>query len=265
MLAILSPAKTLDYDTPLSTKKFSEPDFVKESSILIQELKRLSPRDLSDKMKISDNLAHLNAQRYADWRPSFESEAARPAIHAFKGDVYLGLEAPTLSARDHNYAQNHLRILSGLHGLLRPLDRIRPYRLEMGTKLKTQQGPDLYEFWGSKVTDALNAVIGEHKHRALINLASNEYARVVQQPEIDARIINVRFLEFKNGSYKFISFFGKRARGAMARYMIDHRVKSLKQLREFNYDGYQFSEERSEANEWVFTRKQVGEGKPGTP
>ena len=257
MLAILSPAKTLDYETPLITKKFSEPEFVTESGELIDALRKLSPEDLSTKMKISDKLAQLNAERYADWRPDFPNGAARPAIHAFKGDVYLGLDAPTLSARDHNYAQKHLRILSGLHGLLRPLDRIRPYRLEMGTRLDTTQGKNLYDFWGTKVTDALNESIAEHNHRALINLASNEYAHVVQPESIGARIIDVSFLDFKNGDYKFISFFGKKARGSMARYMIDHRVKTLKQLRAFDYDGYRFSEERSAGDRWVFTRKQA--------
>lgn len=258
MLAILSPAKTLDYETPLITKKASKPDFVPESSKLIEHLRKLSPGDLSAKMNISDNLAQLNAQRYADWQPSFDSGEARPAVHAFKGDVYVGLDAPSLSARDHNYAQKHLRILSGLHGVLRPLDKIHPYRLEMGTRLKTQQGNNLYDFWGSKVTDALNKSIDEHNHRALINLASNEYAKVIQHDAINARIINVSFLDYKNGAYKFISFFGKRARGCMARYMIDHRVKSLKQLRAFDYDGYRFSAERSKSDQWVFTRKQAG-------
>jgi len=257
MLAILSPAKTLDYDTPLITKKYSEPDFVKESGELIEALRKLSPDDLSDKMKISDKLAQLNAQRYADWRPDFATDDARPAIHAFKGDVYAGLDAPSLSARDHNYAQKHLRILSGLHGLLRPLDRIRPYRLEMGTRLNNSQGINLYDFWGTKVTDALNRSIDEHNHRALINLASNEYAKVVQQDAIEARVIDVSFLDYKNGAYKFISFFGKKARGSMARFMIDQRVKSLKQLRAFDYDGYRFSEERSAGDKWVFTRKQA--------
>ncbi len=258
MLAILSPAKTLDYETPLITRKASEPEFVTESGELIEELRKLSPAELSAKMKISDKLAQLNAGRYADWRPDFPVDEARPAIHAFKGDVYVGLDAPSLSARDHNYAQKHLRILSGLHGLLRPLDKIRPYRLEMGTRLETAQGKNLYEFWGTKVTDALNQTLAEQNHRALINLASNEYANVVQQDSIDARVIDVSFLDYKNGAYKFISFFGKKARGSMARYMIDHRVKSLKQLRAFDYDGYRFCEERSAGDLWVFKRKQRG-------
>jgi len=257
MLAILSPAKTLDYKTPLPTKKSSEPQFIEESSRLIRHLRELSPSDLSKKMKLSDKLAQLNAQRYAAWRPSFGTDDARPAIHAFKGDVYQGLDAPTLSARDHNYAQKHLRILSGLHGLLRPLDLIRPYRLEMGTRLKTAQGQNLYDFWGSKVTEALNSAISEQSHRALINLASNEYFNVLQTDSIDVRMINVSFLDYKNGAYKFISFYGKRARGSMARYMIDRRVKTLKQLRAFDYDGYGFSEARSEGDDWVFTRRQV--------
>jgi cytoplasmic iron level regulating protein YaaA (DUF328/UPF0246 family) len=258
MLAILSPAKTLDYATPLPTKKSSEPQFIEESSELIRHLRELSPGDLSVKMKLSDKLARLNAQRYAAWRPAFDTDEARPAIHAFKGDVYQGLDAPTLSARDHNYAQKHLRILSGLHGLLRPLDRIRPYRLEMGTRLVTPRGENLYDFWGSKVTDALNSAISEQKHRALINLASHEYANVIQPQAIEARIITVRFLDYKNGAYKFMSFYGKRARGSMARYMIDQRVKTLKQLRAFDVDGYRFNEERSEGDDWVFTREQAG-------
>jgi len=262
MLAILSPAKTLDYKTPLTTQKFSQPDFVSESKSLVEQLRKLSPQSLSQKMKISDKLAELNANRYQDWRPTFDEEQSRPAIHAFKGDVYQGLDASTLSARDHNYAQNHIRILSGLHGVLRPLDRIRPYRLEMGTQLKTKHGKNLYDFWGSKVTDAINAVIEQNRHRALVNLASNEYVEVIQLESIEARVIDVRFLDYKNGAYKFISFFGKRARGSMARYMVDHRVKSFKQLQAFNYDGYRFSESRSNGDQWVFTRKQANRSIP---
>ncbi|MEM9531817.1 MAG: peroxide stress protein YaaA [Pseudomonadota bacterium] len=257
MLAILSPAKTLDYETPLTTDKYSEPEFVEDSSALIDRLRKMSPRKIAETMHISDNLAQLNAERYATWQPSFEDDAARPAILAFKGDVYRGLDATTLSARDHNYAQKHLRILSGLHGLLRPLDRIRPYRLEMGTKLKTDRGGNLYEFWGNKVTDALNEVIEQHNHRALINLASNEYVGVVDRGATNARIIDVKFLDYKNGQYKLISFYAKKARGSMARYMIDQRVKTLKQLQDFDYDGYRFSESRTQGDEWVFTRKQA--------
>ncbi len=254
MLAIISPAKTLDYESPLPTAKFSLPEFVDESQELIRNLRDLEPPALSKLMKISDNLAELNHRRYAEWQPDFDRDSARPAVLAFKGDVYLGLDAGTLSERDFTWAQKHLRILSGLHGLLKPLDRIRPYRLEMGTSLCTRRGKSLYDFWGDKVTKALNDAIAEQNQPVLVNLASNEYFNVLQPEQIDARIINVDFREWKNGKYKFLSFFAKRARGSMARYMIDHRVKTLKALKEFDYDGYAYNEAMSDGDNWVFTR-----------
>ncbi len=254
MLAIISPAKTLDYETPLPTAKFSLPEFVDESKELIKNLRTIEPPALSKLMKISDNLAELNHRRYAEWQPEFDEDSARPAVLAFKGDVYLGLDAGTLSERDFTWAQKHLRILSGLHGLLKPLDRIRPYRLEMGTSLCTRRGKSLYEFWGDKVTAALNEAIAEQNQPVLVNLASNEYFNVLQPENIDARIINVDFREWKDGKYKFLSFYAKRARGSIARYMIDHRVKTLKALKEFDYDGYAYNEAMSESDHWVFTR-----------
>ena len=256
MLAILSPAKSLDYESPLVTKKFSEPSFVAESEQLIDSLRTFTPGELSTLMGISDNLAELNHRRYAEWQPEFSNGDARPAVLAFKGDVYLGLEGPTLKERDFTWAQKHIRILSGLHGILKPLDRIRPYRLEMGTRLRTATGENLYEFWGSKVTEALNNAIKEQGDNLLINLASDEYYGVLQPTDINARIIKVHFREWKNGQYKFLSFFAKKARGSMARYMIDQRVKSLKALRSFDYDGYTFNNELSSGDDWVFTRKQ---------
>ncbi|NKB97247.1 MAG: peroxide stress protein YaaA [Pseudomonadales bacterium] len=256
MLAILSPAKSLDYESPLATRKFSEPAFVADSEILINKLREFEPNEISSLMGISDNLAELNHRRYADWQPEFPKKCARPAILAFSGDVYLGLEGPTLSERDFTWAQKHVRILSGLHGLLRPLDRIRPYRLEMGTQLKTQRGKNLYQFWGDQVTDALNTAISEQADNVLINLASDEYYAVLQSERINARIIKVHFRDWKNGQYKFLSFFAKKARGSMARYMIDKRVKSLKALRGFDYDGYQLNSDLSNGDDWVFTRKQ---------
>ena len=204
-------------------------------------------------MGISDNLAELNHRRYAEWEPSFDNDA-RPAVLAFKGDVYIGLDAHTLSERDFTWAQKHLRILSGLHGLLRPLDRIHPYRLEMGTRLATNKGSNLYDFWGKKVTQALNTELGKQKKPILVNLASNEYFNVLQAQEIEARVINVAFKELRKGKYQFLSFFAKKARGSMARYMIDHRVDSLKALRAFDYDGYSYNEELSAGDNWVFTR-----------
>ena len=256
MLAIISPAKTLDFESKLPTKKHSEPAFVEDSHELITKLRTIEPRQLSAMMKISDNLAELNYRRYLEWAPSFNNGESRPAALAFKGDVYLGLEANTLGERDLSWAQKHLRILSGLHGLLRPLDRIRPYRLEMGTKLATNRGKNLYEFWGSKVTNALNDAIAEQNQEILINLASNEYFNVLKTDDIQARIINVHFKEFKDGKYKFLSFFAKKARGLMARYMIDHRVSTLKALREFDYEGYTYNTELSHGDDLVFTRPQ---------
>ena len=254
MLAILSPAKKLDYDSPLATEKFSEPGLVKESKELMTTLRKLAPQDISSLMGLSDKLAQLNYDRFQSWQAKFDADHARPAILAFKGDVYIGLDGPSLSERDFSWAQNHLRILSGLHGILRPLDRIRPYRLEMGTKLQTKRGKSLYEFWGNKVTDELNQAIAEHNHKAVINLASKEYFSVLQPGQINARLIDVQFKEFKNGQYKNLSFFAKKARGLMSRYMIDHRVNSLNQLQAFDYAGYQFNDGLSKDDQWVFTR-----------
>jgi cytoplasmic iron level regulating protein YaaA (DUF328/UPF0246 family) len=256
MLAVLSPAKTLDYESKLATKKHTLPEFAADSAELIDTLQSFAPQDISNLMNISDQLAQLNHRRYAEWQPSFDVPAARPAILAFKGDVYMGLQAQTMSERDFTFAQKHLRILSGLHGVLRPLDRIRPYRLEMGTSLKTSRGKNLYEFWGSKVTCALNHDTEQGNHKYLINLASQEYFGVIDPAAIQARIINIHFKEHRAGKYRFLSFFAKKARGSMARYMIDHRVKSLRALKAFDYDGYAYNESLSDRDDWVFTREQ---------
>ena len=255
MLAILSPAKSLDYESELATRKLSQPQFVSESSELIQNLRKYDPGQLASLMRISDKLADLNHRRYVEWAPEFDRSHARPAALAFKGDVYLGLDAASLSERDLNWAQKHIRILSGLHGLLRPLDGIRPYRLEMGTGLCTKRGKTLYDFWGTKVTEALNEAIAGQNQKILINLASNEYFKVLDPEAIDARIINIHFKEWKNGQYKFLSFFAKKARGLMARYMIDHRVSTLKALRSFDYEGYEYNAAMSEGDDWVFVRR----------
>ena len=256
MLAIISPAKTLDFESDLPTRKNSAPDFVKDSSELIKTLRKIEPQELSSLMGISDKLAELNYRRYLEWTPKFEPDETRPAVLAFKGDVYVGLDAHTLSERDFTWAQKHLRILSGLHGLLRPLDLIHPYRLEMGTKLCTKRGKNLYEFWGSRVTDALNAALAEQKQPVLVNLASNEYFNVIDPDAVNARIINIHFKEGKDGKYKFLSFYAKKARGLMARYMIDQRVNTIKALRDFDYEGYQFNAGMSNGDDWVFTRPQ---------
>ncbi|MGI9328612.1 MAG: peroxide stress protein YaaA [Pseudomonadales bacterium] len=257
MLAILSPAKSLDFDTPPTTKKHSTPQFIAESEQLIKQLRRFSSEQLGELMGISTKLADLNRDRYANWQNRFNRGNAKPAVLAFSGDVYLGLDAAKFSARDFNWAQKHLRILSGLHGVLRPLDLIQPYRLEMGTQLKTGFGTDLYAFWGDRVTDELNATLEQLGQRYLINLASQEYFSVVQPERVEARIINVRFKDFSNGSYKFMSYYGKQARGLMASYMVKQRVTTLKALKAFDWQGYAFAPEQSSDNDWVFLRDKV--------
>ena len=254
MLAILSPAKTLDYQTPLTTNKSTQPDFNTESKELIATLRKFVPAEIGSLMKISDNLAELNHRRYAEWQNQASEDNARPALFAFKGDVYLGLDAQTLGARDINFAQKHLRVLSGLHGLLRPLDLIQPYRLEMGTRLATRRGSNLYQFWGNKVTDNINKALAQQTSKVLLNLASNEYYQVIQAERIEGRILNINFKELRDGKYRFVSFAAKRARGLMARYMIDNRITRPSQLRQFDVDRYAFNEALSRDDEWIFTR-----------
>jgi len=254
MLAILSPAKTLDYETPLTISKSTQPDFNSESQELISRLREFAPAEISSLMKISDNLAELNHRRYAEWQTQADTTNARPAIFAFKGDVYQGLDAQTLAARDVNFAQKHLRVLSGLHGLLRPLDLIQPYRLEMGTRLTTRRGSNLYQFWGDKITDSINQALAQQTSKVLVNLASNEYYQVIQPERIEGRILTINFKELRDGKYRFVSFSAKKARGLMARYMIDKRIIRPNQLRQFDVDGYAFNEALSSDDEWIFTR-----------
>lgn len=255
MLAILSPAKTLDFDSPLTTDQHSAPEFTKESKALIKTLRQLEPSDIGSLMGISDKLATLNHDRYAHWSAKFDdASGARASLLAFKGDVYLGLDAQTLSKRDFTWAQKRLRVLSGLYGLLRPLDRIHPYRLEMGTALRNTAGKDLYEFWGGKVTQALNEALSGQRSQVLINLASNEYYKVVQAQNIDGRIVTINFKEWRRDAYRFVSFSAKKARGLMARYMIDQRAERADDLKAFDVEGYAFNEELSSRDEWIFTR-----------
>ena len=255
MLAILSPAKTLDFDSPPTTDQHSAPEFTKESKALIKTLRQLEPSDIGSLMGISDKLATLNHDRYSHWSAKFDdASGARASLLAFKGDVYLGLDAQTLSKRDFTWAQKRLRVLSGLYGLLRPLDRIHPYRLEMGTALRNTAGKDLYEFWGGKVTQALNEALSGQRSKVLINLASNEYYKVVQAQNIDGRIVTINFKEWRRDAYRFVSFSAKKARGLMARFMIDQRAEKADDLKAFDVEGYAFNEELSSRDEWIFTR-----------
>ncbi len=254
MLAVISPAKRLDFDTPSPTKKHSLPTYLEESTQLIATLRNKSPADLADLMGISAKLADLNYQRYAEWQTPFSTKNAKQAMAAFAGDVYMGLRANTYGERDFSWAQKHVRILSGLHGILKPLDLIQPYRLEMGTELTTPRGANLYDFWGNKVTDELNAALAEQTPAVLINLASKEYFNVLSVDRIKARIVTPVFKDLKNGRYKFLSFFAKKARGSMASYIVKNRVSTLKALKEFDCDGYYYSRELSSADEWIFLR-----------
>lgn len=255
MLTVISPAKTLDYQSPLPTEAHSQPGYLEDSAELIAELRKLSPPQVSELMSISDKLGALNFGRYLDWQPEFSPDNARPAVLAFKGDVYTGLEAESLSEDDLNWSQQHLRILSGLYGLLRPLDLMQPYRLEMGTKLANPRGKDLYQFWGSKITEGLNKELAGMKTSVLINLASNEYFKSVQPRKLSADIITPVFKDWKGGKYKIISFYAKKARGLMSRYIIENRIDDAERLKDFDYAGYAFQPAMSSAREWVFTRE----------
>ncbi|WP_386694932.1 peroxide stress protein YaaA [Lonepinella sp. MS14435] len=254
MLAIISPAKTLDYESAVENLDFSQPQLTEYSEKLINICRQLSPAQIGSLMSISDKLAGLNAARFAEWKTEHNEQNARAAIYAFKGDVYTGLEVETLNKDDIQFAQQHLRMLSGLYGLLRPLDLMQPYRLEMGTKLHNPQGKDLYQFWGNVITNALQQAIEQQGDNVLINLASDEYFKAVKTDLLKAEIIKPVFLDLKNGKYKVISFYAKKARGLMCRYMIQHRLTQAEQLKHFDLGGYWFDETASQSNEWVFKR-----------
>lgn len=255
MLILVSPAKTLDYESPLATSRFSQPRFTDQSQQLIDTLRKLSVQDVAELMKLSDKLASLNVARYQSWQPEHTPDNARPAVLAFKGDVYTGLDAESFSEGDFEFAQRHLRILSGLYGVLRPLDLLEPYRLEMGTRLKTAAGDNLYQFWGSRITEALNEELANDD--VVINLASNEYFKAVQPKSLNARLITPVFKDFKNGQYKIISFYAKKARGLMSRYIIQNRIESPEAIQAFDLEGYYFSAEQSKGDTWVFLRDEA--------
>ncbi|MGL5360825.1 MAG: peroxide stress protein YaaA [Shewanella sp.] len=255
MLILVSPAKTLDFEQPPLTHNFSKPDFLDKSAELIHLCRQLTPLDIASLMKVSDNIAGLNAARFGQWHSDFTLENAKQAIFAFRGDVYTGFDADSLSLMQLEQAQCHLRILSGLYGLLRPLDLIMPYRLEMGTALKNPKGQHLYAFWGDILTDAVNLALSEQGDNMIINLASNEYFKAINAKKLHGELITPIFKDNKNGQYKVISFFAKRARGMMARYIIEQQVTSLAQLTSFNTAGYYYSEAHSKPHEPVFLRE----------
>ena len=255
MIALIAPAKRLDYDSDLSVEDFSIAEHLKESKKLIKELQKKSPEDLSSLMGLSENLSILNFERNMNWQvPKKPSNEVRQAIFAFKGDVYIGLDSETLSKSDINYAQKNLAILSGLYGLLKPLDLMYPYRLEMGTKMKNENGKNLYEFWGNKITTSINALAKKNNSKGIINLASVEYFSSVKTENLDLPVYSPVFKDFKNGKYKIISFFAKKARGSMARFVIQNKIKNPRDLNKFNLDGYKYSAKDSSEYSPVFLR-----------
>lgn len=254
MLILLSPAKTLNTEIKPQTKFYTQPLFLKKSSELTGILKKYSPSQLQKLMKINAKLAELNVQRYNDWRLPFTPRNAVQAILVFNGEVYNGLKAETLTDEELMYAQDHLLILSGLYGALRPLDLMQPYRLEMGTKLKNKNGNDLYAFWGDQITEMVNKTIKAKKQKYLINLASDEYFNVIKKEKLEAEIITPQFKDYSNGSYKFITVYGKNARGMMARYIIQNQIEEIEKIKLFDAGGYYYNDKMSKDHTWVFTR-----------
>ncbi|MGO1297462.1 MAG: peroxide stress protein YaaA [Vibrio sp.] len=256
MLIVVSPAKTLDYESPLPTQEHTQPELIEHSAELIEVCQKLSPQDISQLMKVSDKIAGLNVARFAQWSQQFDFDNARQAIFAFKGDVYTGLDATSLSLADLHYAQDHLRMLSGLYGLLKPLDLMQPYRLEMGTKLENGRGSNLYQFWDNIITDKINEALAEQGSDTLINLASNEYFKAVKSKRLKGKIVTPVFKDCKNGQYKVISFYAKKARGMMSRYIIENRIESVEDLTAFDTAGYYFVAAESSDKELVFKREE---------
>ncbi|MDT0593451.1 peroxide stress protein YaaA [Glaciecola petra] len=262
MLVVVSPAKNLDYDSELPAfieqdieqDRAPQPSLIKNVKELVAICKKLSPADLSSMMKISDKLAILNAERFSSFEFPFTSNNARPAMYAFNGDVYAGLDAKSLSPASVTFAQSHLRILSGLYGVLAPLDLMQPYRLEMGTKIAVNKANNLYQYWGDTITDSLNTSLQGCQAEVLVNLASNEYFSSVNTAKLSARVITPQFKDEKNGKYKIISFYAKKARGLMARYIIENQVTEIAQLKQFDTAGYQFDATSSTDTELVFKR-----------
>lgn len=254
MLTILSPAKTLDFSKKINHESYSIPEHLAKSEQLVDSLKKKSPKKLCELMNISPKLGQLNYERFQEWAIPFDEQSAKQAIFVFKGDVYVGLDIDQFNEEDLMFAQDHLRVLSGLHGLLRPLDLIQPYRLEMGTKLKYRRRNNLYEFWGDIITESVQATLDGQEDNILVNLASDEYFKSINKKKLKARIVTPIFKDFKNGEYKFLSFFGKKARGMMTRYILLNRINKVDDLKLFEEDGYFYNENLSTTDEFVFTR-----------
>jgi len=256
MLVTLSPSKGQDFETPTPSKIYSIPEQLADSQLLINESKKLDVPDVRDLMDVSENIAILNVERFNTWQAPFTPENAKPALFAFKGDVYSGIQKDKYSDDDLTYAQDHLRILSGLYGALRPMDLIQPYRLEMKTKLHNPRGDNLYQFWDERITDILNKTLGDQQEAVLVNLASNEYFKSVKPKKLDGRLLNISFKETKDGKTRVIAIFAKRARGMMTDFILRNRIEKAEDIKDFGTGGYRYSEQLSTENNWVFERPQ---------
>lgn len=256
MLTVISPAKTLDYKTSALTADFTQPAHLHQSRKLVRRLRELNSADLSKLMGVSSNIADLNVERFRRWKTPFKPDNAKQALFAFKGDVYIGLDAESMSSENVEFAQIHLRMLSGLYGLLRPLDLMQPYRLEMNTSLATEQGRNLYQFWNTRITKALNAEMKAIRSDVLVNLASIDYFKSVKSKSIRGQVITPVFKDYKDGKLQIIGFFAKKARGLMARYIIDNEINQVSEIKNFDWQGYSYDPAISTEQEWVFTRRQ---------
>ena len=256
MLTVLSPAKKLSKDCSVKTDHFQKPQFLKDSKGLVKELKKMTPPDFMSLMGISENLAELNWERMQKWNETFKPKNSREAIFSFMGDTYSGLDADSLTAQDLGFAQNNIRILSGLYGVLRPLDLMKPYRLEMGTKFASKRGMNLYDYWDDSLSNHIKKELMEHKENVVLNCASLEYFKAIDRPSLDVNVITPQFKDMKNGEYKMISFFAKKARGMMARFIIQNRIDNVNDILTFDLGGYSYNKSLSTTNQPVFTRSQ---------
>ncbi len=254
MIVVISPAKKLDFNSKSKGENYTTPEFLDKSSEIINVIRQFSPKDLAVLMNVSDDIASLTFERHSQWRAPFNKENSRPAIHAYKGDVYRGMSADDFSDEDLEFAQGHLRILSGLYGILRPLDLIQPYRLEMGTKFRPFGGKDLYGFWTETITSAINSDLKKHSEKVLVNLASQEYFKAVNEDNLDGKVVTPVFREYRNDQYKVVGILAKKARGMMSRFIISNRLKKAEEIKLFNLGGYSYDDNLSSEKEWVFAR-----------
>ena len=254
MIVLMNSSKTLDFQSRVNIAKHTVPEFNEDAEILVKTLRTLSKSDFAKVMKVSEKLADLNLERYANWQTDLKSTTGKQALLAFKGDIYSGMDVDNYKFKDFDFAQKHVRILSGLYGILRPLDLMQPYRLEMATKLNTSRGKNMYQFWGNKINNSLKKMLQQEKSGVLVNLCSLEYFKSTQPEGLDARIISPAFKEYKDGAYRFVTIYAKKARGMMCNYIIQNQLKRVEELKSFNVEGYKFNPTISSENELVFTR-----------